>query len=268
MSKRKTKQGKKGLIVGLVVVAVLGAVAGVAAVLTKGFQTWGPVEKYVKGGTTVLKLDAVDFNESTKVITFKDAAEEYRITAAVDLGSQSEDETKFYLGDAEVECNFTEDEFTAAFNGEGVGLTKAVVSDMVKYGVALDAAKVSVMTIDLNVDYAESKPTGYKAIGYFDAIRINYHVENSKGTFIVTDNSNEDDNKANYAERSGGIISNFYENINLFKTDEDNTLSENRISFYAISPQADLDNRIQIKSIEFIKVATGHANEECYFAQL
>lgn len=268
MSKKRSKHARKhtGLFITLGIVGAVVITGGVLAIVTKGFKDLGPAEKIVKGGVSVLKLNAVAFDEDTGTITFKDKDEDYRLTATVDLGYQSEDEEHIYLGDKETDPALTEAQLQASM--QGLGLSNKNVADLVDYAVTLDAAKMSVMTFDLDVDYAKTRPTGFKEVEYFDAVRINYHIEGKRA--IVTDNVNDEEHSADYVKRINSVT-NIYENINLFeldKEDEDDTLSENRINFYTISEAAEKDNAVEILSIEFIRTGDANSDNKCFFAQL
>lgn len=265
MSKRKKRSARKhtGLFVTLGVLGAVVITGGVLAIVTKGFKNLGPAEKLIKGGTTVLKLDAVDFNENTGAITFKDKSEDYTLTAIADLGYQSEDEEHIYLGDKETDPALADTELQA--NMLALGLSNKNVSDIVEYATALNVAKVSNLYFDLSVDYAKTRPTGFKEVEYFDAVRINYSIDGKRA--IVTDNTEDDEHKASLTKRIN-TITNLYENVDLYKVEEDETLSQNRISFYTISQSAEKDNSVETLSIEFIRTGKANNDNKCYFAQL
>lgn len=252
MSKRKTN--KRGLGVFLVLVAVAGVGTATAAILTKGFTSFGAI----KGEKVVSTFKADRLQDGTLRLINDD---DVKITASFE-GSLS-DANVLTLGDKEDDAAVSKSDLQTSLLGYGV--SNSDVEKIEGDVVALNVAKYSKLSLDLSVEYKkESATTGAAEFAYFDAVKINYKVPGSRG--ILTTNKNDSKKDYDYHKRINNVT-NLSETIELFALENEETQSVNSIDMLTFSLEAAKDNTIEIKSIEFIKKAKGHANDLCWVTQ-
>lgn len=258
MSKRKSSSGKKGLIVFLSILAVLGVGAGTTAILTKGFKQWGEVE-IVKGGVTVAKFEADKLQSDTLTLIDKDDNE-----LDVTFNGEINDADKLILGDDKTVAATTKLELESLL--DGYELSPKQVEEVEGYVLARDLCKFSGMNIQLNVEYdKEEKAANAIEFPWFDAVRINYKI--SAPRLILQANGQEGKNEVSYNKRINNITS-LYDNIALYALGENETMSHNSIDFISFSLEAEKDNTVEIQSIELIRTtANKHKNDSCWVTQ-
>lgn len=258
MSKRKSSSGKKGLIIFLAILAVLGVGAGTTAILTKGFKQWGEAE-IVKGGVTVAKFEADKLQAGTLTLIDKD---DNKLTASFE--GEINDDEKLILGDSKAVAATTKSELETTL--DGYELSPKQVEEVENYVLARGLCKFASFSIALNVEYdKEEKANTAVEYPWFDAIRVNYKI--SAPRLIMTANKAEDEAKVSYRKRINNVTS-LYENIALYALKEDETMSQNNIDFVSFSLEAEKDNTVEIQSIELIRTTVNkHKNDSCWVTQ-
>lgn len=270
MSKRKSRRSgvSKGLIATLIIVGTLGVAAGVTAIVTKGFKQWGPAEGMVKGGVAVEKFTAKSLSDGTLVLTNGLAdSDEITLSSSFAGSLKLDDENKIealYLGSDEGDPTTTKTvlETTLA----SYKTPNADVEKIEKEVLALDVTKMSAMSLSLNVAYEEeNKAQGAIEVPYFDAVRFNYKITESR-LIYTADIGSGTKASCSYAKRSN-TVSELYENVSLFEIGKDETVSQNQIDFLSFSLKGGNNNKIEIKSVEFVRTNNKHKGETCWFAQ-
>ncbi len=256
--KKQRKNGlAKGFKVFLVLLAVLGVGTAVTAILTKGFKEWGVAERAIKGGTVVDKF-TVD-NLSHDEAQFIDA-EDFKLNLAFE-GSLKEE--KAILGDKTEEAAFAKEDLE---NGlEHYGVSDKEIEAIVEYVIEDDLCKASYLNLQFNVEFNEEEATkSMKKLPWFDTVRINYKIPAER--MIITLNGNEEQNIQSHAKRINTITS-LHEDIALLPLEEDATLSENNIDFMTIAKAGEVDNTLEIQSIELLRMSNKHQNDYCWIYQ-
>lgn len=259
--KRSSRGMSKGLKIFLVVLGILGVGAGATAIATKGFKQWGEAEKLIKGGVTVdtFKIDSA----SGTTATFIDKNDN-ELNFTFDLGEIEEKSEKFVLGDKETAASLAKADLEDAL--EALEMSAKNIETVEDQVIGLGYAKRSSIGAVLNVEYKESEAVNSAIeLPWFDMVRINYKIEAPR--YIITSNAIEGKAEAHHTKRINTVTS-LYENISLFGLKEDETLSENSISFMDFSLNAEKDNRITIESIELVRSTAGkHQNDLCWVTQ-
>lgn len=258
MSKRKSSSGKKGLIIFLAILAVLGVGAGTTAILTKGFKQWGEAE-IVKGGVTVATFNVDKLQSNQLTLIDKD---DNKLLATIE--GEINDEEKLILGDEKAVAATTKSELENYL--DNLQLAPKQVEEVENYVLARDLCKFASFSIALNVEYdKEEKANTAVEYPWFDAVRINYKISGSR--LIMTANEGDEDINVAYKKRVNNITS-LYENVALFALKEEATMSENNVSFTSFSLEADKNNSVEIQSIDLIRTtANKHKNDSCWVTQ-
>lgn len=269
MSKRKSRRSgvSKGLIATLIIVGTLGVAAGVTAIVTKGFKQWGPAEGMIKGGVAVEKFTAKSLSDGTLVLTngLKDS-DEITLTSSFAGSLKLDDDNKpeaLFLGSDEGDATTTKtvlESTLASYKPANKDVEK--IEDEV---LALDVTKMSKMSIGLHVAYEEeNKEQDAIEMPYFDAIRFNYKIAESR--MIVTGNIGSEKQSCSYVKRSN-TITELYENVSIFPVGKEETISENQVDLLSFSLKGGTNNKIEIKSVEFVRTNNKHKGETCWFTQ-